>query len=113
MGNSIVISRAGRHNSFKDFLEMKYLKDLLLRSWGKLCAVATIVIAGSSQALAEGSSNYDFTAATTELTSLKTAMTSWVTSALPIILGILGAFLVFFLVRFAIGLVKRFINGSK
>lgn len=92
---------------------VKMIKALVARVSSKVVALAAVVGLSVSSAFAEGTGNYNFTQVTTELTSLKTALTDWITAALPVILGILGAFLVFFLVRFAINLVKRFINSAK
>lgn len=44
--------------------------------------------------------------------TMKTELISWVTTVLPYLLGIAGPFLVFWLVRLAIGLVKDFVNRS-
>lgn len=93
---------------------VKMIKALVARVSRKALALAIVAGLSVSSAFAEGSTaTYDFTKVTTELESLKTALSGWIGNALPVILGILGAFLVFFLVRFAINLVKRFINSAK
>lgn len=55
----------------------------------------------------------DTTTATTAITTMKTELTSWVTSALPIVLGVAGAFLAFWLVKFAIRIIKQFVGTAK
>lgn len=48
----------------------------------------------------------DFSAVTTQLTNLTTALKGWVTSALPYVAGIATAFFAFYLIRVVIRLVR-------
>lgn len=68
-----------------------------------LLALAVCALVGS--VFAEGSS-YDFSPVTTEITSISTGLKTWVTAALPVLLGVAGAFLVFWLGRLALGVLK-------
>lgn len=60
-----------------------------------------------------GSSLVDTTAVNTAMTQIKTDLTTWVTAALPIVLGIAGAFLVFWLGKIVIRVIKSFGNSAK
>ena len=51
--------------------------------------------------------------AATAVNTMKTELSSWVTTVLPYLLGIAGAFLVFWLVKLAIRLIRGFVNASK
>lgn len=66
---------------------------------------------------AEGAGTPIFNGATTvndSLTQLKTDLSGWVDAALPILLGIFGVFAIFWLVKFALRIVKGFAKmGSK
>ena len=55
--------------------------------------------------MGEGS-QIDFSAVTTQLTNLTTALKGWVTAALPYIAGVAAAFFAFYLVRVVIRLVR-------
>lgn len=48
----------------------------------------------------------DFSAVTTQLTDLTTALKGWVTSALPYVAGIAAAFFAFYLIRVVIRLIR-------
>lgn len=60
-----------------------------------------------------GSAIVDTTAVNTAMTQIKTDLTTWVTAALPIVLGIAGAFLVFWLGKIVIRVIKSFGNSAK
>ena len=62
---------------------------------------------------AGGSALVDTTAVNTAMTQIKTDLTTWVTAALPIVLGIAGAFLVFWLGKIVIRVIKSFGNSAK
>lgn len=82
--------------------KMKYLGALAL---GGLSSLATF---------AEGNSLIDGTEVNTALTQVKTDLSTWVDAALPILLGIFGVFAIFWLVKFALRIVKGFARmGSK
>lgn len=49
----------------------------------------------------------------TAMTQIKTDLTTWVTAALPIVLGIAGAFMVFWLGKIVIRVIKSFGNSAK
>lgn len=55
----------------------------------------------------------DLTAATTSLTGITGAITTWLGTALPIITAFVGALFVVPLVKWVVGLVKSFLNRSK
>ncbi len=55
----------------------------------------------------------DFSAATTQLTGLSTALTTWVTAAMPILGGIAAAFMVFWLGKMVFRLVKGWTSSAK
>lgn len=61
---------------------------------------------------ADGDSSYDFTAVTTEVTNLKTALSGWMTTALPVIIGIVGVFLGPWLFRLVFKWVKSLANKA-
>lgn len=56
--------------------------------------------------MGEETSSIDFSAVTTALTDLSTALKEWVTAALPYIVGIASAFFAFYLVRVVIRLIR-------
>ena len=62
---------------------------------------------------AAGSAIVDTTAVNTAMTQIKSDLTTWVTAALPIVLGIAGAFLVFWLGKIVIRVIKSFGNSAK
>lgn len=66
---------------------------------------------GSVLCAAEG--DPDFSAATTALTSIKDALADWVGSAMPIVIAVATAFLGFWLVKFAIRVIKSFAGAGK
>lgn len=66
-----------------------------------------------SSVLCAAEGDPDFTAATTALTSLKTALGDWVGTAMPIVIGVATAFLGFWLVKFAIRVIKSFAGAGK
>lgn len=51
-------------------------------------------------------SNIDLSAATTGLTNMKDALVGWVSTAAPILVALAGGFLVFYLIRYVVRLVK-------
>lgn len=75
-------------------------------------ATALVSFGGALSALADDPV-IDTTAATTALTSIKDALTAWVTSAVPILLAVAGSFLVFWLVKLAIRIIKSFGSSAK
>ena len=76
-----------------------------------LCAVVCGV------ALAEGGSPIipadKITALNNNMTQLGTDLGTWATGFMPVILTIIGVFMLFWLLRFAIGMVKGFSKSSK
>ena len=78
-----------------------------------LCAVV------GSVALAEGGSGTPIipadkiTQLNNNMTQLGTDLGSWATGFMPVILTIIGVFMLFWLLRFAIGMVKGFSKSSK
>lgn len=89
----------------KRFFKMKKL----------LMGLATVT--GSVVALAEGgtsgSSGPDFSAATTQLTSVSSALADWVETAAPLLGTIAAAFLVFWLGKMLFRLVKGWASAAK
>lgn len=61
---------------------------------------------------AEGTSSIDLAPATTALDSIKTALTSWQSTAITTLTTIAGLFLVFWLVKFVIRIVKQFTSRA-
>lgn len=79
-----------------------------------LMGLATVM--GSVVALAEetsGSSGPDFSAATTQLTSVSSALADWVETAAPLLGTIAAAFLVFWLGKMLFRLVKGWASAAK
>lgn len=60
-----------------------------------------------------GTSNYDWSLLTTELTTIKDSLKSWMTDALPIMLGVVGVFLVVWLAKLAIRAIKGLASSGK
>lgn len=76
--------------------------------------LALLAVAGSSiVTFAEGPTGPDFSTATTALTSIQTALTSWVGDALPILVAIGSAFLAFWLVKLVFRLVKSWGSAAR
>ena len=77
----------------------------------KIC-FALLGVAATQAALAtEGAP--DFSAATTALTSVKTALVSWTAEAMPILVAIAAAFMVFWLGKMVFRLVKGWTSSAK
>lgn len=55
----------------------------------------------------------DFSAATTALTSIKTALVSWAGTAMPLLVAIGAAFMVFWLGKMIFRLVKGWTSAAK
>lgn len=71
-------------------------------------------VMGSVAAFAEGTATPpDFSAATTQLTSVQTALSGWVGTAAPILGTIAAAFLVFWLGKMIFRLVKGWASAAK
>lgn len=87
-----------------------------VRSHGVKLSVMLGVACASFASFAEGptaSGNYDFSGVTTELTSLTTALKTWMTGALPIMLGVVGVFLVIWLAKLAVRAIKGLASSGK
>lgn len=76
-----------------------------------MCALAVALIGGVSLA-AEGDT-FDFSVVNTNMTSLKEALTTWSTAFTPILLGVVGVFIAYWLIKFAIRLIKSMSSTSK
>lgn len=63
-----------------------------------------------SSAFAEGAA---VTIDTANVTSLGTAMSTWATTVMPIVLSVAGAFVAFYMLRLALRLLKGIASGSK
>lgn len=86
------------------------------RSYGVKLSVMLGIAFASFASFAEGASgsgNYDFSGVTTELTSLTTALKTWMSGALPIMLGVVGVFLVIWLAKLAIRAIKGLASSGK
>lgn len=86
------------------------------RVHGVKLAVMLGFACASVASFAEGagtSGNYDFSGVTTELTSLTTALKTWMTGALPIMLGVVGVFLVIWLAKLAVRAIKGLASSGK
>ena len=80
----------------------------------KFLTMAGAAIMGSV-ALAEGaagSSGLDTTAITTLVTNLKTDLSAWVTSAIPILGGIAAVFMIFWLGKVVFRVLKGWANKA-
>lgn len=78
----------------------------------KFLSAASIALL-TGMVFAEGTPIVDTTTAAAAVNQLKTDLSGWVTTVTPYILGIVGAFLVFWLIKFAIRIVKSFVGSSK
>lgn len=76
-----------------------------------LMALALALVVGTTHA-ADGDV-FDFATVNTNMTSLKTALTTWSTAFTPILLAIVGVFLVYWLFKFAIRLIKSLSSTAK
>lgn len=76
--------------------------NILKTCWRKLSVAFGLALCGAS-AFAEGAgtSNYDFSLVTTELTNVKDALVDWVKTATPILLAVMAAFMIWWLIRIA------------
>lgn len=84
------------------------------RSYGVKLSVMLGVACASFASFAEGATgNYDFSGVTTELTSLTAALKTWMTGALPIMLGVVGVFLVIWLAKLAVRAIKGLASSGK
>jgi len=76
-----------------------------------LCALV------SGVALADGGtpiiSSENITKLNNDMSQLGTDLGTWATGFMPVILTIIGVFMLFWLLRFAIGMVKGFSKSSK
>ena len=61
----------------------------------------------------ETTGSYDFSAVNTELEKVSTAVKTWVTAALPYILGVGGVMLIIFLGRLGFKMLKSMISAGK
>ena len=80
----------------------------------KFLTMAGVALMGSV-ALAEGaagSSGLDTTAINTLVTNLKTDLSSWVTSAIPILGGIAAVFMIFWLGKVVFRVLKGWANKA-
>lgn len=82
------------------------MKNFSLRALAALAAFGAFV----SSAFAEGAS---VTIDAGNVTSLGTAMQTWATTVMPIVLGVAGAFVAFYMLRLALRLLKSVASGSK
>lgn len=65
---------------------------------------------GTVAAFAEGNA---LTIDTQPVSDVATAMTTWISAVIPILLPVLGAVLVFFLVKWACRVIKSFMSAGK
>lgn len=79
----------------------------------KFLALCGSALASAATFAEGGNALVDVTAVNTAMTQIKTDLTTWVTAALPIVLGIAGAFLVFWLGKIVIRVIKSFGNSAK
>ena len=79
----------------------------------KIMTALGMAFCGVMSALAEGTPVIDTTTAASAVNQIKTDLGSWVTTVTPYLLGVAGAFLVFWLVKFAIRIIKGFVGSSK
>ena len=80
----------------------------------KKFAVACGLGFASLASFAEGAAaSYDFSKVTTELSSMKSGIESWMGNAFPIIMGVAGIFLVIWLARIALRALKSLGSAGK
>ena len=80
----------------------------------KLALAGTIACTSLIMFAQDASGNsYDFTAVNTELEKVSAAVKSWVTAALPYILGVGGVMLIIFLGRLGFKMLKSMISAGK
>lgn len=79
----------------------------------KKLALAGMTACTSLLMFAQESSGYDFSAVNTELEKVSTGVKTWVTAALPYILGIGGVMLIIFLGRLGFKMLKSMISAGK
>lgn len=82
---------------------MNFLKKINAK-----CAVACGLALSSAMIFAEDvtGSTFDFSEVTTQLTSLRDSLKSWMGGALPIILSVCGVFLVIWLAKVGIKAIR-------
>lgn len=78
----------------------------------KYLALAACGILSSGVVLADDTL-IDGTQVTASLTQVKTDLTTWVTAALPVLVGIFGVFAIFWLIKFGLRMVKGFARMGK
>lgn len=87
---------------------MNKIRNFLSKCKKGITALSVALVGAAAFAEGEaGSGKIDLTPATTALNDMKTALTDWVTAAAPIVVAIAGGFLVFWVIRLVIKLVKR------
>lgn len=89
---------------------MNFLKSLRARVLAALALAFCVV----NSAFAEGGTPIvDTSTASTAIEQIKTDLSGWVTTVMPYLLGILGAFLVFWLVKLAVRIIRGFVGTAK
>lgn len=85
----------------------------MFKNMKKKFAAAAVALGLSSAALAEGTGNtIDLSVATTQLTAMKDSIVAWITSAAPVLVGILGAALVVLLIWKGFAWIKKGTNKA-
>ena len=73
----------------------------------KFALAAVLGLGGLVSAFAEGAAgNYDFSTVTTELTSVKEAIITWMGNAFPVVMAVAGCFLIVWLAKIALRMLK-------
>lgn len=80
----------------------------------KNCLSALAVALCGGSVFAEDAQNvFNFETVNTQMTGLKTSLEAWGQSFLPILIGIVAVFIGYWLLKFAIRLVKGMASASK
>lgn len=86
---------------------MNKFRNLLSKCKKGITALSVALVGAAAFAEGTTGSSIDLTPATTALNDMKTALMDWVTAAAPVVVAIAGGFLVFWVIRLVIKLVKR------
>ena len=92
------------------------MKKLMKKVAGKINGgyiAAALLLCGAGSALAEGEAVFDLTQITAAQTAVSTGMKSMMTGAVPVVLGIMFAGLIFWGLFWIFGLLMKAANKSK
>lgn len=90
---------------------MRFLSVLKTKA-AKACAAVAGVFAATAARAEDPAPSIDLSVATTQLTSMKNAVVSWIEGAAPILAALFGAFLVIVILWVVFKWVKRGVSKS-